>query len=336
VRLPECDHQEMRNLTRLAIVFAVVALSAVAVRHFHRPFGLNGPRQDDDGVPVRAWADVASEQESQASPYAKAEGIGKVTDKKLSEISGITYSKLRPGTWWIHNDSGDSARIAAIDSKGNLIAAFRVVGAVNEDWEDIATGPGSDGSPALYIADIGDNGLKRDFVVVYRVKEPDLSQGEREGDTQPVEPFQFVYPDGRNDAEALIVDPGSGRIFIVTKSRSEPCKVYGSPLPLRLGVPMTLERMQGLAMSKISSLRLVTGSAASPDGSRAIIRTYFTAFELARSAGKGFESIFDSTPVQVPLPLEPQGEAISYSNDGRSVVTISEQLPAVLNRMTRK
>jgi len=326
----------MRNVTRLAIVVAVAALSAAAVRHFHMPFGFNGARVDDDSVPLRAWADVGSEQNSAESPYEKAEGIGKVTDKRLREISGITYSKLQPGIWWSHNDSGDSARILAIDSRGNLIATFRVVGAVNDDWEDIASGLGSDGSPSLYIADIGDNALKRDFVVVYRVKEPDLLRGETEGDTKPVEPFQFVYPDGRNDAEALIVDPATGRIFIVTKSRSEPCKVYGSPMPLRLGVPMTLERMQGLAIPRISALRMVTGSAASPDGSRVIIRTYFTAFEFARSPGKGFESIFDSTAVQVPLPLEPQGEAISYSNDGRSVVTISEQLPSVLNRMTRK
>ncbi len=75
----------MRNVTRLAIVVAVVALSAAAVRHFHGPFGLNGARQDDDGVPMRAWAEVASEQDSRESPYEKAEGIGKVTDKKLRE-----------------------------------------------------------------------------------------------------------------------------------------------------------------------------------------------------------------------------------------------------------
>ena len=158
----------MRNVTRLAIVVAVVAFPQPLSDIFTGLLGLMGACRMMTACRCAPGLKSQANRIRRESPYEKAEGIGKVTDKKLREISGITYSKLRPGTWWIHNDSGDAARIAAIDSRGNLLAAFRVVGAVNEDWEDIATGPGSDGSSALYIADIGDNGLKRDFVVVYQ------------------------------------------------------------------------------------------------------------------------------------------------------------------------
>ena len=55
---------------------------------------------------------------------------------------------------------------------------------------------------------------------MYRVQEPTVPVG-------PVAPpprtltgvaaLTFVYPDGPHDAEALIVDPSSGELFIVTK-----------------------------------------------------------------------------------------------------------------------
>jgi len=331
----------MRNLTRIVILLLTAAAAAVviysALRNHGISLGLHSARVDDDTVPVRPWADVSEGQRSVESPYTILGEIGRITDRKLREVSGITYSRLRPGVWWVHNDSGDAATLYAIDSSGHLVSTFRAVGAVNEDWEDIGSGPGGDGSPAIYIADIGDNALKRDFVVVYRVKEPEAAQAsESQTDTQPVEPFQFVYPDGRHDAEALIVDPESGRIYIITKSSSEAPGIYRSPLQLRLGQAMTLERVQGLAVPKLANLRMVTGASASPDGTRVIIRTYFTAYELYRAPGKGFESVFDSDPVQVPLPLERQGEGISYSLDGKSIVTTSEQLPAPLNKLVRK
>lgn len=324
-------------LVILLLAAAAAGVIYAALRYHGLSLTLHGVRGDDDNVPERSWSEVAGNYRSTESPYGAAEKMGFIIDRKLREVSGITYSRLHEGNWWVHNDSGDAASLYAIDSTGRLLGTFRAVGAVNEDWEDIATGPGADGSPALYVADTGNNSRNRDFVVVYRVKEPDTGQSAGSpADTQPVEPFQFVYPDGKHDAEALIVDPQTGRIYIITKSRSESPGVYRSPSTLKTGTAMTLERMQGNAMAKLANLRLVTGGAASPDGSRVMIRTYFTAYELYRAPGKGFETVFDSEPVQVTLPLEPQGEAISYSLDGKFIVTTSEQIPAALNRLTRK
>jgi hypothetical protein len=199
----------------------------------------------------------------------------------------------------------------------------------------MASGPGSDGKPALYIADFGDNARRRDDLTLYRVKEPDLSKGVKDGVTQAAEAFPFEYPDGRHDAEALLVDPKSGRPYVVTKSFQPPCGVYRFPLPLRPDEKVTLEKVSGAGAERVSQLMLVTGAASSPDGQRAVVRTYFGAYELARVAGGNFESLFDATPVAVKLAPEKQGEAISYAPDGRSIFTISEKIPAPLYQIKR-
>lgn len=290
--------------------------------------------EDDDQIPLRAWAELTAGQDSGESVYERAETLGTITDRSLSEISGIVSSGRSDEIFWVHNDSGDLPRIYALNARGGLLAAMRVVGAINYDWEDIASGPGENGEPALYIGDIGDNGLKRDMIVVYRVREPVISPHMTSSDTEPATPLQFVYPDGRHDAEALFVDPASGRIYIITKTRTERSAIYRSPLPLKLGSPMKLERVEGGA--RISEMRLVTSAALSPDASRLVIRTYFTGFEFLRPAGSDLESLFEAAPSPVALPLQPQGEAITYSRDGRSLVTISERLPAPLYRLQRR
>lgn len=272
---------------------------------------------------------------SENAVYSAPEQVGVINNAALGEISGLTPSRTGRGLWWVHNDSGDRARLYVINSRGRLLGRFTVEGARHRDWEDLASGPGRDGKPALYIADFGDNGRRRDDLTLYRVKEPDLSKGVKDGATQAAEAFPFEYPDGRHDAEALLVDPKTGRPYVVTKSFQPPCGVYRFPLPLRPDEKVTLEKVSGAGAERISQLMLVTGAAASLDGQRAVVRTYFAAYELARDAGGSFESLFDATPVPVALAPEKQGEAISYSLDGRSIFTVSERIPAPLYQIKR-
>lgn len=56
----------------------------------------------------------------------------------LREVSGIVASRTRPGSFWVHNDSGDSARLFRIDRRAQVEAEVAVVGARAFDWEDIA------------------------------------------------------------------------------------------------------------------------------------------------------------------------------------------------------
>jgi hypothetical protein len=324
----------MFKVTRLLFILALAAIVAGGLWYWRTK--QSSLSEDDDQIPVLAWKDLTENTQAGESVYQPAQIMGTIVSATLNELSGIAASRRSADLYWVHNDSGDRPRIFAVNARGDLLATFRVVGAVNEDWEDIASGPGPKGEPALYLADMGDNALKRDFIVVYRVREPELSAQAQSTDTEPVEPFQFVYPDGRHDAEALVVDPSSGQIYIVTKTRSEKCAVYRSPAILKMGTAMKLERVEGPAVTRIAELRLVTGAAAAPDGSRIVIRTYFSAFEFRRAPQGDFSSVFAASPISVALPLEPQGEAITYTSDSKSLITTSEKLPARLQRLDRK
>jgi hypothetical protein len=278
-------------------------------------------------------------QQSPAPIYEEAKEIGRIINPAISEVSGITPCHAAADLWWVHNDSGDQARLYLIDSKGELKGRFAVAGARNRDWEDIASGPGRDGRPALYIADMGDNSLNRDDLTMYRVSEPRVSPDKLNSaateTTETAEAFPFRYPDGRHNAEALFVDPETGRPYIVTKTMQPPGGVYRFPMPLQAGTPVVLEKLSGSAVDRLSRLLLVTGAAASPDGKRVVVRTYLSAFEIRRAATGGFETIFDSPVTDIKLPRERQGEAITYSVDGQSILTTSEAIPAPIYQLKR-
>ncbi len=281
----------------------------------------------------KPWSEVAGANTS--SEYDEARQIGTITDEALTEVSGIIASRINLGVFWVHNDSGDKARIFAVDEKGKLLAKIKVTEAENIDWEDIAMGTGSDGQPALYIADTGNNSLTRDVMTIYRIREPKLS-GEKQAVTEPAEAFPVSYPDGRHDCEAIFINPQNNQIYFVTKTLKGDCGIYRYPLPLRPKEKVVLEKVEGKQSKKITQLRMVTAASAAPDGNRVVIRTYFGAFELQREKGKAFETIFDHEPAIIKVPLLKQAEAICYTADGKSLVTTSEKLPAPLYQMTRR
>jgi hypothetical protein len=264
--------------------------------------------------------------------YGPAKRSGTITSPALPEVSGLTAASVLRGGWWALNDSGNTPELHLIRANGKLVQTVRVSGAANVDWEDLASGPGANGRRTLYVGDVGDNDHVRDDLVVYRVPEP--SRGAR---TVTPAALPFRYPDGRHNAEALFVDPASGRIYVLTKTQSpdtEPCALYRFPLPLRPGERVTLEKVGGRFAKLVAPLPLVTGAAVSPDGTRLAIRTYVDAWEWRRRPGSPFASIFAARFEHVSIPLERQGESIAYTSDGRALVTTSEQIPAPLWRLT--
>ena len=278
--------------------------------------------------------DILGTAEQTSDLYAEAKIMGTITDSELAEISGLAPSRTMKGAWWVHNDSGNEAKIYALNAQGKKLGEFTVADATNDDWEDMASFKGPDGKPMLYLADSGNNGGERAELTLYRVAEPNLAKA-TSGVTAAAEKFKFRYPTGQPDAEALFVDPVSGRPYLVTKTTKPPCAVYRFPWPLRADQTMTLEKVTGRGAEAFGQLALVTGAAASPDGSRVVVRTYFTALELQRAKGKPFESIFAAQPVRLKIPLERQGEAICYTLDGKALVTTSEKIPVPLFQLIR-
>jgi hypothetical protein len=269
-----------------------------------------------------------------AAAYGPAKQVGTITSPALPEISGMTAASVVRGGWWVENDSGNTPDLHLISGKGKLLATVRVRGATNVDWEDLASVPAANGRRTLYLADIGDNDHVRDDLVVYRIAEPS-----RRARSVAATALPFRYPDGRHDAEALFVDPASGRIYVLTKTldtNAEPCRLYRFPLPLRPGTRVTLERVGGRFAKLVAPVQVVTGAAVSPDGTRLAIRTYFDAWEFHSRAGSPFASVFEAPFEHIVLPLERQGESIAYTSDGKALETTSEKLPAPIWRLSRR
>jgi hypothetical protein len=231
----------------------------------------------------------------------------KISDSRISESSGLAASRQHPGVVYTHNDSGHGPQIYAIGPNGRTQATFTISGAASRDWEGIALGRDGNGGPALFVADIGDNlGGAWPYVTVNRVPEPKKLKDQ----TLHATAFRLKYQDGPRDAESILIDPRSNRLYIASKSKlfSGNGKLYAAP--------------QKLLSSGFNTLRKVgdapptaTDGAFAPDGRTFVLRTYFGA-TIYTAPGKRLTN--------VSLPVQQQGESITYTPDGRSLLVGSE------------
>lgn len=238
-----------------------------------------------------------------------------VVDTSLHEISGMVASRLTPNLFWAVNDSGDEPTIYGLSDRGTVLRRWRLEGASNIDWEDVAYGPDRTGDTTvryIYVADIGDNDAKRSTVRLYAV--PELPYA----DTASVRyTWQtLVYPDGPRDAETLLCDPISGELFIVTK-RERRNRLYRVPLP-SAGVD-TLQFVAELP------LMLATAGDVSPDGSIIVVKNYMYAYAWRRYPNESLAGAMQRLPQQIPYMPEPQGEAMAFTTDGSAYITASER-----------
>jgi hypothetical protein len=235
---------------------------------------------------------------------------------EIPEASGVALSRRTPGLLWTHTDQG-APTLYAIDASGVIKGRVKVTGPASlEDWEDIAAGPCGSES-CLYLGDIGDNNARRKHISVYRVREPTPGDAA----TQRADVFQASYPDGPQDAEALVVSK-EGRILVVTKGVGKPITVYRFPEPLHVGVSVQLEKVGTLAPGKTPKDERVTGASVSPDGARIALRTHdavllYDAREFLRGQLDKPQR-FDVSSLQ-----EPQGEGVALGTGG-DVFLVSE------------
>jgi hypothetical protein len=253
-------------------------------------------------------------------------------DRRITESSGVAVS---PGVIWTHNDSGDGARFFALDRSCRTLATYTVAGGRATDWEDMARGAG-----ALWFGDIGDNDAERSGVVVYRVPEPSARPAVQ---SVRATAYRFRYDDGPHDAEALLVEPRTGQVFVVTKSFLGKASVYAGPLAPSASSTNVLTKVGSFRLSPsgtaggpagVAGQVSVTGGDISPRGDRIVVRTYTDAYEWVVTGGD-VAAAFEGEPVRTELPETEQGEAIAYDTDGRSWVTTSEGTGAPVHRIAR-
>lgn len=263
----------------------------------------------------------------------------------IAEMSGIIKSQQYPDTYWVHNDSGDSARIFAINSKGEaLIPPFesrywvnepvagrsewpgiKVDNASNIDWEDIALDKGT-----LYISDMGNNGNARRDLGIYVVPEPNplAISTVRALKFLPVRyPDQDAFPPKKWQFDCEAMFTLRGKIFFVTKHR----------LDDKIGIPhdsAKLYRLDSMRIDRdnvLTKLDEVTGlggwvtaADASPDGKRIAILCQAMRQSVWILDGKAKDDKFFSAPKrQIPLSGLQQAEAITF--DGNDTVVITNE-----------
>jgi hypothetical protein len=216
-------------------------------------------------------------------------------DPALSESSGLARSAVHKQVLWTHNDGGKVAEIIGVGRTGRDVARLRLRGVDPYDPEALAAGRGARGRPALFLGDLGDNLERRSDVSVFRVTEP-RSLGNHTVDATW---YRFTYEDGPHDAEALLVDPRDGRIWVATKSFGVG-GLYRAPKRL-------VETSAGAnTLRRVAAVPpLVTDGTFLPNG-RFVLRTY-TAGYLFDRPGKLRE--------QITLPIQKQGESIALDGD---------------------
>jgi hypothetical protein len=253
-----------------------------------------------------------------------------IADETLSEISGLVASRSQPGILWVHNDSGDGAVVYAIDFDGQLLARVQLLRSDGSkidavDCEDIALGPGPSDGDFLFLADIGDNAGSRETIRIYRFSEPHVTveaNGHVADMAAECDVIEAAYPDRPRDAEALLVDPLSGEVVIVSKDFIN-ARAYR--VPNRLEGIATLEFLVELARG------FITGGDISGDGLSIVLRGYWNAEIWTRSPGANWWESLGMPGCPASLAIEPQGEAIGFSDSGQGYLTVSEGVQPMLH-----
>lgn len=277
--------------------------------------------------------------------------IGNLADLDVNESSGVIASRLNAKQYWTHNDSGDGPFIYAFDRKGKKQGVWRVNNAKAFDWEDIAIGPGPKKNKSyLYLADIGDNFRAREEIIIYQFLEPKISASDANTPkssarmTKKSNIIKLKYPDGKYDAEVLLIHPKTGDLYIVTKiaaptsEKTETARVYKAMPPFSLNSTTTLTFVTELPLPKpVTFFNRLTGGDISPDGQRIILCDYQRAYELCLPNGESnFDNIWKQALSLVEINLRFQGEAICYNLDGKSIVTTSEGRDSPIAEIMRK
>ena len=272
---------------------------------------------------------AGSQQPPKASLYGPPVNVGTLHDKSINESSGLVASRSTPGAYWTHNDDGPF--IYGLNSRGEPLGVFRVSGVQARDWEDIAIGPGPErGKSYLYIGDIGDNEAIRSEIVVYRVAEPALTTEtvkftrQSPGVTANAEAIRLRYPDGKFDAETLLVHPSTGNIYVITKVAVFRPVVYEAAAPFAPGQVMTMRRLGEIRVPSLFG-GVLTGGSVSPDGRRVALCDYFQGYELQLPPkSTDFNDIWKQRMTGFDLGKRKQGEAITYRLDGKALLATSE------------
>lgn len=218
--------------------------------------------------------------------------VTRFADPEIVESSGLVVDG---GLLVTTNDSGDTARVFTVDLRtGETVGTTRFAGHASDQESLAPAGPGQ-----VWVGDTGDNTHDRADIEVVRVP---VGRGDRDVAGQT---FHLRYPDGAQDAEALLADPTTGRLYVVTKGPFRG-RVYAAPRRLDAAHDNLLHEVA-------EAPPMVTDGAFLPDGKHVLVRNYHRAFVMTFP---GFATVADFT-----LPEQKQGEGLGIDAAGTVYVS---------------
>lgn len=294
---------------------------------------------------------------------AQSKVVGKLSDARLDESSGLAASRRFAGFLWTHNDSGDKPRVFLLNAKGQTVFVVSFDKAQAHDYEDSAVA-GKGDAAQVYVGDIGDNKSRRDDIQVYRFAENVLPKSvvdsnktssaihsqtpNRNGSieaksatsstrsdlqtaadapqtTLTPQKMTLRYPDGAHDAETLMAT-ADGFLIVVTKTVGV-SQIFKTARPFAPDTTQTLVEVGRFQFGARGIFtRLTTGGDLSADEKQLVVRTYSAAYQWSLPSGKNaWRDVWKRAPEVWSLPSQPQGESICWALDGRSWFIGSEK-----------
>jgi hypothetical protein len=236
-----------------------------------------------------------------APPRDQGREVFRFQDPAIVEASGLV---VQGGLFLTTNDSGDTGRVFAVDPDTGQTAGVTTWASRPEDVEALAPAVAGE----VWVGDIGDNLEERQSIRVTRVP---VGAGDRE---ESGTSYELVFPGPARDAETLLSQPGTGRLFVASK------EIFGAAL---FAAPTELSPDRPNRLRRIGpTLTFATDGAFFPDGRHLVVRNYQQAVVYTFP---GLQQVGT-----LALPDQQQGEAIAVSEDDRVFVTSEGRHQAVL------
>jgi hypothetical protein len=224
-------------------------------------------------------------------------------DPRLPAAAGLARDTTHGVYWAVNAGAGPSTAVFALRPDGRT-AARVVLNLPTVAVEAIAWEGGK-----VYVADIGDPQRVRKSVSISVATIATVAD-----QTVTYRTYQFAYPDGAHDAEAILV-ASDGQITIVTSGASP--GVYRAPATLVTSKPNQLARVADAPAG-------ITDAGYLPSG-RLVMRTATTLLEV--------DPVTWQAVATSELPAQDRGKSVTVTLDGASVLAAGQGLGNPVHRL---
>jgi hypothetical protein len=227
----------------------------------------------------------------------------------VSESSGVEYLADK-NAYITHNDAGNKPNLYVVDEKGKLLETIELQ-LPNVDWEDLA----QDDAGHIYIADTGDNDMKRRDLAIYKL---DISKPDQ------IEAIRFTYGDQdkassaqknmKFDVEAIFWH--GGKLYLVSRDRGskQTARVY--QLPDKEG------QYQAKLIGEHKLGVPVTGADISKSGQQVALVSK-GGLHIFRNV-KSPDAFFEGDYQKINIKEAGQTEAVAFKDENTLVITSEE------------